>query len=73
MQSEQRMSVTELLTVTQLAECLHVRPRTVQAWARSGRIPTIKLSAKVIRFDWQEVLKALRSQAMQPETTPCHI
>src|SRR5262249_18036852 len=47
----QAVSATELLTVHQLAERLHIRPRTVQAWARKGRIPSVKLSAKVVRFD----------------------
>jgi excisionase family DNA binding protein len=54
---------TELLTADQLAERLHLRTRTVQAWARKGRIPTVKLSAKVVRFDWPAVLAALRDQA----------
>jgi excisionase family DNA binding protein len=53
---------TELMTVGQLAERLHLRPRTVQAWARQGRIPAIRLSAKVVRFDWAAVLAALRNQ-----------
>ena len=58
---------TELLTVDQLADRLHVRPRTVQAWSRQKRIPTFKLSAKVVRFDWLAVLAALRNQAQQQE------
>jgi excisionase family DNA binding protein len=62
---------TELLTVSQLADRLHLCPRTVQSWARKGRIPAVKLSAKVVRFDWQEVLTALRNQSLREETTPC--
>jgi excisionase family DNA binding protein len=50
---------TELLTADQLADRLRVRPRTVQAWARHGRIPTVRLSAKVVRFRWSAVLAAL--------------
>jgi excisionase family DNA binding protein len=57
------MTQPELLTVLELAERLHVRPRTVQTWARQGRIPAVKLSAKVVRFDWQAVLAAIRSRA----------
>jgi excisionase family DNA binding protein len=67
----QTVSDTELLTVNQLAERLHVRPRTVQVWARQGRIPSVKLSAKVVRFDWDAVLTALRDQAKPREATPC--
>lgn len=54
------MSDTELLTVNQLAERLQVRPRTVQAWARQGRIPSVRLSAKVVRFDREDVVASLR-------------
>jgi len=52
----------ELLTVVQLADKLHVRPRTVHEWARRGRIPAVRLSSKVVRFDWASVLAALRGQ-----------
>jgi excisionase family DNA binding protein len=57
------MSDAELLTTDQLADRLHLRPRTIQAWARQGRIPTVKLSAKVVRFDWTAVLAVLRERA----------
>jgi excisionase family DNA binding protein len=63
------VSGTELLTVNQLAERLHIKPRTVQAWARRGRIPAVKLSAKVVRYEWPAVLAALRGLlALQKET-----
>jgi predicted site-specific integrase-resolvase len=57
----------ELLTANLLAERLHIRPRTVQAWARMGLIPTVKLSAKVVRFEWQAVLTTLREKAHRRE------
>jgi excisionase family DNA binding protein len=61
----------ELLTVCQLAERLHVRPRTVQLWARRGRIPAVRVSAKIIRFDWQAVVSTLRHRTEQTEAATC--
>ena len=52
----------ELLTTAQLAGRLGLRPRTVQKWARTGRIPCVRISYKVIRYDWQKVFEALRSK-----------
>jgi hypothetical protein len=49
----------ELLTVNQLADRLHIRPRTVKAWVQLGRIPVLRLSPKVLRFSWQAVVFAL--------------
>ena len=48
-----------LLTAAALAERLGVRPGTVLGWHRRGRIPSRKLSPKVLRFDLVEVLAAL--------------
>ena len=36
--------MTELLTAAQLAERLKVRPSTVREWAKTGRIPEIRIS-----------------------------
>jgi excisionase family DNA binding protein len=58
---------TELLTISQLAERLRLKPRTVQGWARQGRIPAVKLSAKVVRFSWRAVLAALDGRASGQE------
>jgi excisionase family DNA binding protein len=65
---ERRMGSSELLTVDQLASRLHIRRRTVQVWARQGRIPSLKLSPKVIRYDWEHVLKALYCQHESVQT-----
>lgn len=52
----------EILTAAQLADRLHVTADTVRSWARSGRIPEIRISAKVRRFDAEEVMASLRTQ-----------
>jgi excisionase family DNA binding protein len=49
----------ELLTAEQLATRLKVRPRTIKSWVRSGRIPVVRVSPKVIRFSWSDVLSAV--------------
>lgn len=54
--------MSELLTANELAQRLGIRPATVREWARSGRIPEIKLSTKVRRFDIDEVLAAVKDQ-----------
>ena len=54
--------MTELLAAAQLAERLKVRPSTVREWAKTGRIPEIRISAKVRRFHPAEVEAVLRQQ-----------
>ncbi|MBI1314102.1 helix-turn-helix domain-containing protein [bacterium] len=53
---------TELLTPAQLAERLQVRRSTVIHWARTGRIPEVRITSKVRRFDFGEVVAALRDR-----------
>lgn len=50
----------DLLTATELADRLRIKRSTVLDWHRSGRIPSIRLSHKVLRFNLGEVLAALR-------------
>ena len=60
------MEQTELLDKVALGSKLGVAPETVARWARQGRIPAIRISAKVRRFDYAEVLVALRSAPPAP-------
>ncbi len=54
----------DLLTATELAERLRVKPSTVLDWQRAGRIPAIRLSHKILRFNLGEVLAALKRPAV---------
>ena len=53
----------DLLTATELAERLRVKPSTVLDWQRSGRIPSIRLSHKILRFNLGDVVAALKPDA----------
>ena len=56
----------ELLTPEQLANALQTGADTVLRWARAGRIPSIRASSHVIRFNKSAVLAALeREQATE--------
>jgi len=47
---------THLVDADTLAELLSLSPTTVREWARQKKIPSMKLSAKCVRYDPQEVL-----------------
>lgn len=53
----------ELLTPEELAARLAVAPGTVKEWARRGRIPSVRISPKVVRFYMPDVVGALREEA----------
>jgi excisionase family DNA binding protein len=55
----------DLLTGPELADRLGVRPATVLAWYRSGRIPGRRLGHKVLRFSLAAVVAALESAARE--------
>ena len=50
----------DFLTADEIAKRLKVKPETVKVWAREGRIPTLRLSHKVLRFDLVAVVEALK-------------
>jgi excisionase family DNA binding protein len=54
-----KMSETDLLTTEELAERLHVRPSTVREWARREKIPTVRLSPKVVRYSLAAVVESV--------------
>ncbi|HYE64187.1 MAG TPA: helix-turn-helix domain-containing protein [Pyrinomonadaceae bacterium] len=51
----------EFLTARQLAAILQVSESTVRRLARTGRIPSIRLTPRIIRFHLQTVRDALDS------------
>ena len=53
---------TDILTARELARWLKLSPDTVKQMARNGRIPSIRISPKVIRFELAAVKAALKTQ-----------
>jgi excisionase family DNA binding protein len=49
----------EFLTARQLAAVLQVSESTVRRLAREGRIPSVRLTPRLIRFNLKSVCKAL--------------
>jgi excisionase family DNA binding protein len=49
----------EFLTARQLASVLQVSESTVRRLAREGRIPAVRLTPRLIRFNLRAVYKAL--------------
>jgi excisionase family DNA binding protein len=62
----------EFLTARQLAEVLQVSESTVRRLARDGRIPCVRLTSRLLRFNLKAVYRALdgsdaRSKRRQTE------
>jgi excisionase family DNA binding protein len=55
----------QLITIDELAERLRIHPDTLRGLYRRGKIPGIKLGYRTLRFDYANVLAALR-QAGDP-------
>lgn len=49
----------EIVTVTQLAKLLQLKPETIRIWARKGIIPSLHPTPKTLRFDVESVLTAM--------------
>ena len=49
----------EFLTARQLAEVLQVSESTVRRLAREGRIPCVRLTTRLLRFNLKAVCRAL--------------
>lgn len=63
-------SADQFLTAKQLAAILQVSEATVRRLARAGRIPSIRLTPRIVRFHLQSVREALdggRPRTRRPE------
>ncbi len=64
---------SEWLTVSEAANYLKVKPRTLLLWARQGRVKAFALSGtqrRVWRFRRQDLDAALLESSVLPSTTP---
>lgn len=52
-----------LLTAEELGDHLRLSVKTVRQLARAGKIPYIRLSLKIVRYDLEAVTLALRDHA----------
>jgi excisionase family DNA binding protein len=53
----------DCMTAGELAERLRVKTSTVLDWQRAGRIPSIRITPKVLRFNLGDVMAALKRSA----------
>jgi len=61
-----RAGLPRLLTKRQLAEQLGVGVRTVEEFMYTRRVPVIRLSQKLVRFDLAKVVSALERFEIKP-------
>lgn len=53
---------TKLLTIVELAEALNVERQTVIKLMKQGAIPFLQVSQRIVRFNVNEVLEALKAK-----------
>lgn len=56
----------EFLTARQLAAIMQVSESTVRRLAREGRIPSVRLTTRIVRFNLKAVRHALDGHATRP-------
>ncbi len=49
----------KLVTAEEIARELNISPSTITQWGRQGKIPRVKISPKIIRYDKDNTLLAL--------------
>ncbi|MGY8714782.1 MAG: hypothetical protein ACKVJ1_12915 [Verrucomicrobiia bacterium] len=58
--------IQKLLTKTQLAEQMCVKPRTIDNWMKVGLVPYLKIG-KTVRFEFSSVMEKLKSYELGGE------
>ena len=61
----------KIVTAEELAEQLSLKPKTIHDWARQGKIPSLRISPKVIRFEMEAVLAVIKRTATGEEIPKC--
>ena len=56
--------ITRLVTAKVIAETLSVHERTINLWAKSGKIPSKRISSTV-RFDFAEVMAVVNGKGKE--------
>jgi excisionase family DNA binding protein len=59
---EARLAPPEYLTKAELAERLQLTPQTIENLVNQGRLPYLRLTRRIIRFSWPDVVAAMNSR-----------
>ena len=59
------MSERRIIDSEELARVFGVTVETVRGWVRERRVPFIRVSRRIVRFDLEDVLAALRQGVAQ--------
>jgi len=62
--------MNHLLTVREVADMLKIQESTVYAWASQGKIPSVMLSRKALRFREKDLQELIESKLVHPEAQP---
>jgi excisionase family DNA binding protein len=55
----------ELITIDELAARLSLKASTVRNWTKAGKIPSLRLGYKTVRFSWPSVIAALQGPKLK--------
>jgi predicted site-specific integrase-resolvase len=65
------MADVEFLTEQHVAERLNVKAATIREWRRLGLIPAVKVSHKVVRYVWADIVESIACR--QNESGVAHV